>query len=334
MASRLFYTDHHVLPLPAGHKFPIEKYRLLREMLERDGEFVLERAPLASEDVIELAHEREYVRAFVDGTLEPAAMRRIGFPWSKGLVQRTLASVGSTLAATVEALETGWGGTLAGGTHHAFAREGSGFCVFNDVAVAIRWLEREYRAPGGEPRELGRADGLVARGRKDGRARYRRFAVIDLDVHQGDGTAHIFRDDPSVLTLSVHCKNNFPLRKQTSKIDVELDAGVGDKEYLGVLEAVLPQVWEFEPDFVFYQSGVDGLASDVLGHLELTHPGLMERDRMVMRGVRSLGVPFVVTLGGGYSRPVELTAEAHANTFRVAREIFGAGEELRAASNE
>jgi len=309
MAPRLFYTDHHVLPLPAGHKFPIEKYRLLREMLERDGGFVLERAPLATEEVIELAHDRDYVRSFVNGTLGASAMRRIGFPWSEGLVQRTLASVGSTLAATAEALKTGWGGTLAGGTHHAFAAEGSGFCVFNDIAVATRWLQRG-----------------------EGRRGIERVAVIDLDVHQGDGTAHIFRDERSVLTLSVHCKNNFPLRKQTSKIDIELNAGVGDEEYLRVLEEVLPRVWEFEPDFVFYQSGVDGLASDVLGHLELTHAGLMGRDRMVMRGVRALGVPFVTTLGGGYSRPVELTAEAHANTFRVAWEIFEVSQELRASS--
>jgi len=311
MTRRLFYTDHHVLPLPVGHKFPIEKYRLLREMLEHDGGFVLERAPLATEEMVELVHDREYVRAFLNGALDPGAMRRIGFPWSEGLVQRTMASVGSTLAATAEALETGWGGTLAGGTHHAFAAEGSGFCVFNDIAVAARWLQR-----GG------------------GSAPVERVAVIDLDVHQGDGTAHIFREDPGVLTLSVHCKNNFPLRKQTSKIDVELESGVGDEEYLRVLERVLPRVWEFEPQAVFYQSGVDGLASDVLGHLKLTHAGLMERDRIVMRGVQGLGVPFVITLGGGYSRPVELTAEAHANTFRVAREVLGASAKLRAASSE
>jgi acetoin utilization deacetylase AcuC-like enzyme len=148
-------------------------------------------------------------------------------------------------------------------------------------------------------------------------------AVIDLDVHQGDGTAHIFRDDPSVLTLSVHCKANFPLRKQQSRVDVELDPGVGDDEYLRVLSAVLPRVWEFEPELVFYQSGVDGLASDRLGRLRLTHEGLKERDRMVMGGVRELGVPFVITVGGGYSEPIALTAEAHANTFRVAAEVLG-----------
>lgn len=298
MTRCLFYTDHHVMPLPPQHKFPIEKYRLLRELLARDDFFRLEEAPLADVGTIVLAHDAEYVEAFLQGTLSAAAMRQIGFPWSEGLVRRTLASVGSTLAATREAVATGWGGTLAGGTHHAFAAEGSGFCVFNDIAVAVRWMQRD-------------------RG-----VQSQRIAVIDLDVHQGDGTADIFREDTSVMTVSVHCKNNFPLRKQRSSLDVELDAGVGDEEYLRVLETVLPQVWEFRPEFVFYQSGVDGLASDRLGRLRLSHAGLMERDRMVMRGVRQLGVPFVITLGGGYSEPIALTAEAHANTFRMAAEVF------------
>lgn len=298
MKRRLFYTDQYVLPLTPGHRFPIEKYRMLRELLERDGRFALEEAPLAERASIELVHEREYVEAFLGGTLSASAIRKIGFPWSEGLVRRTLASVGSTLAATREALATGWGGTLAGGTHHAFAGEGSGFCVFNDLAVAARWVQT--------------GAGLA------------RVAVIDLDVHQGDGTAHIFREDASVMTLSVHCKANFPLRKQKSSVDVELEAGVGDEEYLQAVEKVLPRVWEFQPEIVFYQAGVDGLASDRLGHLELTHAGLMERDRRVMRGVQELGVPLVITIGGGYSEPIWLTAEAHANTFRVAAEVGGA----------
>jgi len=297
MTRRLFYTDHLALPLPSQHKFPIQKYRLLREQLQRDGYFVFEPAPLAEIETIELVHERKYVDAFLNGTLTQAAIRKIGFPWSEGLVKRTLASVGSTLAATHEAVNTGWGGTLAGGTHHAFAGEGSGFCVFNDIAVAARWAQANTDL--------------------------QRVAVIDLDVHQGDGTAHIFREVSSVLTLSLHCKANFPLRKQQSVMDVELEAGVGDEEYLRVLEQTLPRVWEFEPEIVYYQSGVDGLGSDRLGRLKLTHAGLRERDRMVMRGVRELSVPFVITIGGGYSEPVELTADAHANTFRVAREVFG-----------
>jgi acetoin utilization deacetylase AcuC-like enzyme len=296
MTRRLFYTDHHVLPLPLGHRFPITKYRILRELLERDGFFSFQPGPQAEITTIELVHEREYVEAFVQGTLSAAAMRKIGFPWSEGLVKRTLASVGSTLAATREARATGWGGTLAGGTHHAFAGEGSGYCVFNDIAVAARWVQAN--------RDM------------------KRVAVVDLDVHQGDGTAYIFRDDPSVLTLSAHCKANFPLRKQQSNIDVELEAGVGDEEYLRLLEETLPRVWEFDPEMVFYQSGVDGLASDRLGRLKLSHHGLRERDRMVMRGVKKLGAPLVITIGGGYSDPIELTSEAHANTFRVAREVL------------
>jgi acetoin utilization deacetylase AcuC-like enzyme len=294
---RLFYTDHYVLPLPPGHRFPIEKYRLLREILQADGSFTLEPAPLADIASIELAHDREYVHDFVEGKLSDTAMRRIGFPWSEGLVNRTLASVGSTLSATREALAHGWSGTLAGGTHHAFRGEGSGFCVFNDIAVAIN----AFRAQGA----------------------FRRAAVVDLDVHQGDGTAEIFRNDADVLTLSVHCKNNFPLRKQQSRIDVELDAGIGDELYLATLADVLPQVGEFRPEIIFYQSGVDGLAEDRLGKLELTQDGLKTRDRQVTELVRSANVPLVITLGGGYADPIRATVEAHANTFRAARQILG-----------
>lgn len=303
MSPRLFYTDHYVLPLPPQHRFPIQKYRLTRDLLERDGRFRFEAAPLADTNTIELVHTPEYVRSFVEGMLSEPAMRKIGFPWSEGLVRRTLASVGATLAATREARATGWSGTLAGGTHHAFAGEGSGFCVFNDIAVATRWLQSRANSKA-----------------------FGRVAIIDLDVHQGDGTADIFKGDDTVLTVSVHCKANFPLRKQLSSIDVELESDVGDEEYLRALQSVLPRAWEFRPEFVFYQSGVDGLASDRLGRLKLSQDGLKERDRMVMHGARELGVPFVVTLGGGYSEPITLTAEAHANTFRVAAEVWGAQE--------
>ena len=293
---RLYYADHCTIPLPAKHKFPIEKYRILREMLSADGRFQLEPAPFAGRAEVERIHDRDYVKAFLEGNLSESAMRKIGFPWSEMLVKRTMASVGGTLAATSEAFESGWGGTLAGGTHHAFAGEGSGFCVFNDIAIAIAHL-----------RSLNRAT---------------RAAVVDLDVHQGDGTAHIFQNDPDVLTVSVHCRNNFPLRKQQSKIDVELDAGVEDEQYLEVLAGVLPRVESFKPEVIFYQSGVDGLKSDALGKLALSHEGLKRRDRMVMTFAREQGIPLVVTLGGGYSIPIELTAEAHANTFRVGAEIF------------
>jgi acetoin utilization deacetylase AcuC-like enzyme len=186
---------------------------------------------------------------------------------------------------------------MAGGTHHAFRGEGSGFCVFNDIAAAIHCLRSESG--------IGRA------------------AVVDLDVHQGDGTAEIFRDDANVLTLSVHCKNNFPLRKQKSRVDVELDAGTGDEEYLSALAEVLPRVAEFRPEILFYQSGVDGLAEDRLGKLSLTLAGLRARDAQVMDLARAAKAPLVITMGGGYADPIRLTAEAHANTFLLARERLG-----------
>jgi acetoin utilization deacetylase AcuC-like enzyme len=238
MSNRLFYCDHYAIPLPAGHKFPMSKYALVRDLLARDGVSKFECAPLAGEDVVTLAHDRDYVSRFLEGGLPEAQVRRIGFPWSEALVRRTRASVGGTMRAALDAIDTGWGGNLAGGTHHAFRAEGAGFCVFNDIAIAIEWL---------------RAQGRVTRA-----------AVIDLDVHQGDGTARIFENDPEVLTISIHSKSNFPLRKQTSKIDVELPDGAGDHEYLCALDQVLPSIFAFEPGILFYQSGVDPLASDTL----------------------------------------------------------------------
>jgi acetoin utilization deacetylase AcuC-like enzyme len=297
MRRRLFYCDHHRIPLPAGHKFPMRKYGLLRELLAADGRFVFEPAPFAGESDIGLAHDPDYVRRFLAGTLDPRTVRRIGFPWSGQLVRRTLASVGGTLAAARDALDSGFGGNLAGGTHHASRAEGSGFCVFNDLAVAIRALGR---------------DSLAARA-----------AVIDLDVHQGDGTALIFEHDPAVLTLSLHGRNNFPFRKQRSRIDVDLPDGTGDDEYLPALASVLPRVFDFRPQVVFYQSGVDALAGDRLGRLALTHQGLKRRDRMVLEACRDHGFPVAVTLGGGYADPIERSAEAHANTFRTAAAVFG-----------
>ena len=294
---RLFYCDHHAIPLPVGHKFPMRKYAMLRELLSAAGWFRLEAAPFAARETIELAHDPAYVRGFLEGALEPRVMRRIGFPWSEELVRRTLASLGGTLAAACDALDTGFGGNLAGGTHHAFRGEGSGFCVFNDIAVAILRLRAQGRA--------------------------RKAAVVDLDVHQGDGTARIFQDDPDVLTLSLHGHNNFPFRKQQSRIDVDLPDGARDAEYLAALDAVLPRVAAFAPHIIFYQSGVDPLAGDKLGRLALTHAGLAERDRRVMHLARERRIPLAVTLGGGYADPISLTAQAHANTFRAAAQMFG-----------
>lgn len=294
---RLFYCDQFEIPLPEGHKFPMSKYRLLRERLAADGFWQLQPAQPAPVATIRLAHDGAYVDGFLNGTLPANVMRRIGFPWSQGLVLRTLASAGGTLGATVDAMNTGFGGTLAGGTHHAFRSEGSGFCVFNDVAIAIYALRAEGRA--------------------------QRAAVVDLDVHQGDGTAHFFEHDADVLTISLHGANNFPFRKQRSKIDVELPDQTGDQEYLKAVDAVLPRVFDFQPEIVFYLSGVDALATDVLGRLALTPDGLKQRDRAVIGAVHKAHFPLAITLGGGYSKPIDLTAEAHANTFRVAAEICG-----------
>ncbi len=287
----LYYTDQYEIPLPSGHKFPQGKYRMLRELLSLDGVFEFRPAPLADAETISLAHDRGYVRGFLEGTLEKSAMRRTGFSWSAQLIDRTLASAGGTLAATRIALETGWGGTLAGGTHHAFRDHGSGFCVFNDIAIAIRRL------------------GV-------------RAAVLDLDVHQGDGTAAIFEKDESVFTVSLHGRNNFPFRKQLGRIDIELDDNTGDAEYLERLETVFPHVRNHRPEIVFYQSGVDGLLEDRLGRLALTHQGLEQRDRRVLGFCLGERIPVVITLGGGYASPIELSVEAHAATFRMAARLF------------
>jgi acetoin utilization deacetylase AcuC-like enzyme len=269
---------------------------MLRELLQSDATFDFTLAPLADPDTIGLAHEEDYVRAFVEGHLDAAAIRRIGFPWSQELVDRTLASAGGTLAATEDALLHGWGGTLAGGTHHALYAEGAGFCVFNDIAIAIRKLQRD--------------------------AQLQRAAVIDLDVHQGDGTAAIFQGDPDVFTFSMHGAANFPFRKQQSRLDIALPDGTGDEPYLQHLADALPQIFEFRPEIVYYQSGVDALQSDKLGRLALTPEGLAARDRLVFDACRTARVPVVVTLGGGYSDPVELTVAAHAQTFRLAVKLL------------
>jgi len=292
----IFSTDQYKITLPEGHKFPVFKYGMLRQIIEKEDLFQLEQSTMAAPETVALAHDPSYVSGFLDGTLPPTAMRRIGLPWSQVLVNRAFASVGGTISASFQALEHGWGATLGGGTHHAFRSEGAGFCVFNDIAVAIQLLRKR---------------GLI-----------RRAAVIDLDVHQGDGTAEIFQDDADVFTLSIHGESNFPFRKKKSRLDVPLPDGIEDAAYLRHLDEVLPAAFSFKPDIVFYQSGVDPLASDVLGRLSLTPDGLIARDRRVFAAARSFGAAFVLTSGGGYSRRIELSAQAHANTYRTAWQMF------------
>jgi len=239
-----------------------------------------------------------WVEAVLENRLTEAEERRLGFPWSPELVVRSLASVGGTCAAAVRALDDGIGGNLAGGTHHAFPDHGEGYCVFNDIAVSIRALQ---------------AAGSI-----------QRAVVVDLDVHQGNGTAAVFEGDADVFTFSMHGERNFPFRKQRSSLDIGLSDGVGDEVYLDALARHLPRVLEASrPDILYYQAGVDALAEDTLGRLSLSHAGLEARDAFVLEAARRSGVPVVVTLGGGYARPLEASVRAHIGTYRAARIVWG-----------
>lgn len=293
----LFFCDQHDFPLPASHKFPLRKYRMVREAIEREGGFSFTAAPFATDEDLLRVHDPLYVSGFRRGTLDPVVMRRIGFPWSDALVRRTLASVGGTRAATAQALLGGFGGTLAGGTHHGFQREGSGFCVFNDLAVAAEWARHK---------------GGVSR-----------IAILDLDVHQGDGTAAIFQDDPNTFTVSLHSAQNFPFRKQRSRLDIEFRDGTEGPEYLEALSHAVEAVLAFGPELLLFQSGVDGLSADRLGRLSLTTHDLACRDKLVFSCAAGRSIPIVVTLGGGYAEPIEESVKAHAQTFRIAADVFG-----------
>ena len=290
-----FYSDTFVLPLPPGHRFPMAKYSGLRHRLLADGIIRaadLHEAPRAAWDDIHLVHSIDYTFAIEHGTLSREAQRRIGFPWSPGMVERARRSVGATLAATHAAIRAGAAANLAGGTHHAFADRGEGFCVFNDVAVAARMLQRDY--------------GIT------------RTAVVDCDVHQGNGTAAIFRGDPSVFTLSLHGARNFPFVKEASDLDVELSDGTGDEPYLAQLAQSLDVVMDYGPQAVFYLAGADPYEGDRLGRLKLTIAGLAQRDRLVFERVRAAGVPVIVTMSGGYAEDVDAIVTIHANTIRAA----------------
>jgi len=297
---RVFHCDSHALPLPPGHRFPTPKYRLLRERLL--GEGTLREDDFAASGLIELdalllVHEPAYVEAVVSGGLAEAEVRRLGFPWSEQLVRRSRASVSGTVAAARDALCHGIARNLAGGTHHAFADHGEGYCVFNDHAVAVRLLQ------------LG--------------GRIERAVIVDLDVHQGNGTAAIFSGDDSVFTFSMHGARNYPFRKQRSSLDVDLSDGCEDAEYLALLARQLPAVLDAaRADVLFYQGGVDPLAGDALGRLRLTHRGLRTRDRLVLAAARDRDLPIVLTLGGGYARPIQESVEAHCGTYREAAALF------------
>jgi acetoin utilization deacetylase AcuC-like enzyme len=295
---KVFYSDTFVLPLPEHHRFPMSKYRLLRERLIDAG--ILAPADLQIPDAVSwedlrLVHDAAYVDAVASGTLPPEAQRRIGFPWSEMMVERSRRSVGATLAAARQALDgaRNVAANLAGGTHHAFRDRGEGYCVFNDVAVAATVLLRE---------------GAIARA-----------AVVDCDVHQGNGTAAIFRREPAVFTFSLHGARNFPFRKEVSDLDVTFEDGAGDEEYLAALAEHLPRVLDaHRPDLVFYLGGADPYEGDRLGRLKLTIDGLRARDRVVFDACRERELPVAVAMSGGYALDVEAIVTIHANTIREA----------------
>ncbi len=299
---RVFYSDHFTISLPPGHRFPMQKYRMVRAALEAEGVLppscFCEAQPAPPEALLR-AHTPEYVHAILSGTAPPAMMRRIGFPWSLALVTRSLATVGGALAAAEAALADGIAGNLAGGTHHAMPAYGEGFCVFNDLAiVALTLLEQR---------------------------RVRRIAIVDLDVHQGNGTAAILCPYPEVFTFSMHGARNYPFRKVPSTLDVHLPDNTEDDTYLLLLESLLPRILAFKPDLILYQAGVDPLREDTLGRLSLSHMGLMERDFLVLSLCLRHGIPIMLALGGGYAEPIELSVRAYVNTYRVAVELFGCG---------
>ena len=288
---RLVYTENlHQLALPPGHRFPIGKYpRLFAELSREFPQLVQLAAPARTEDVI-LVHDPAYVESVERGALSEGAIRRLGFPWSDTLVARSLRSVGGTLAAVAWAMETGAAGHVAGGTHHAFRDRGEGFCVFNDIAVAVSAARRDHGVS--------------------------RVAVVDLDVHQGNGTASIFAGDAATMTLSLHGARNYPFRKERSTLDVELADGIGDDAYLAALHPALERVEAFRPELLFFQAGVDVLEGDRLGRMRITADGLVRRNAAVFDLARRLRVPLVVTLGGGYHREIERSIAAHVAVYR------------------
>ena len=302
---KAFYSTQFVLPLPPGHRFPMGKYARLRDRLAAERpEVTLAQAEPASDADLALAHTPAYIAAVAQGTLEARAQREIGFPWSEAMVERSRRSVGASIQATRVAQREGVAANLAGGTHHASAQAGSGYCVFNDIAVAARLLQAE-RTGGGQ------------------QARPPRIAVIDLDVHQGNGTASIFADDPSVFTLSLHGEKNFPFRKVAGDLDVGLPDGTGDQVYLDALDLALVELdSRFRPDAVFYLAGADPHEGDRLGRLKLSYDGLLARDRRVFDWAWTRRLPLTLCMGGGYGHDIGTTVQVQVNTFGVALQYW------------
>jgi len=308
---QVFYATQFVLSLPQGHRFPMAKYQLLHDRIMAElPKIELKQAEPASDGELALVHTPAYIGAISDGSIEPRAMREIGFPWSSAMADRARRSVGATVAACRAAFEEGVAANIAGGTHHSYAHRGGGYCVFNDAAVAARLLQAE-------------------------RLRFRRepfrVAIIDLDVHQGNGTAHVFSSDDTVFTLSIHGERNFPFRKEASDLDVDLPDGCGDADYLDALEHALEELdRRFDAAFVIYLAGADPHEGDRLGRLKLTWDGLEARDRRVFDWAWQRKIPLAFAMAGGYGIRIEDTVQAQVNTFRVALEYASRWANLQA----
>lgn len=322
-----YYSGQYVLPLPDGHRFPMAKYLQLHERVRRELPSVtLREAPRATDGELALAHSPLYVDAISSGSISREAMREIGFPWSTALAERARRSVGATIAAARDALAgAGIAANMAGGTHHAAADKGGGFCVFNDVAVAARLMQAEWSRRA-RPSTLHRtptgADASAAD--RSSFLSPLRVAVVDLDVHQGNGTASIFRRDDSVFTLSLHGARNFPFRKEVSDLDVELPDGCGDETYLTALDLALGTLAQsFDPQLLFFLAGADCHEGDRLGRLKLSFDGLQARDRLVLDWAWRRRTPLTLMMAGGYGQKIEDTVQVHLNTFAVALEYAG-----------
>jgi acetoin utilization deacetylase AcuC-like enzyme len=296
---RIFYSPYYYADIGENHVFPIKKFELVRDKLLKEGTLqiseIVEPQPAAVEDVL-LVHTEDYITRLRSGTLTTREIRRLGLPWSKSLVRRSFLACSGTVNAARMALESGVASNLAGGTHHSFPDRGEGFCVLNDVAIAIRVLQKENLA--------------------------RRFLIVDCDVHQGNGTAFIFKDDESVFTFSMHGAKNYPLFKENSTLDIELPDKTNDVEFLETLNEALPRIFLHNPDIVFYLGGADPFEKDKLGRLGLTIEGLRQRDEMVLSSAKERNVPIVTTMSGGYAQDINDTVEIHCNTIRAVKQVF------------
>ena len=315
-AMQAFYADHFVLPLPDGHRFPMAKYEMLRDQITAHLPSVrLQQAEPADDAALALVHDPAYIDAVRHGTLSAAQQREIGFPWSPGMNERARRSVGATVQACRVALSgEGVAANLAGGTHHAYADKGSGFCVFNDAAVAARLMQIERLRAGIDPP-----------------SRPLQVAIIDLDVHQGNGSARIFHNDPSVFTLSLHGARNFPFRKEPSDCDIDLPDGCTDAPYLAALEQGLTEVERrCEPDLVIYLAGADPHEGDRLGRLRLSDAGMAARDQRVFDWAWQRQLPVAMAMAGGYGHDIQTTVRVQLNTYRIAQAAWARWQGLPA----